>query len=477
MNASKQFVIPTNSTFFVSLVTFLCISVNAAPMKVENTYRSFCQTCHGATLQGGMGSSLVDSALVKQKDVSSLFRIIKEGVRGKGMPAWGPSLDDGQIHALIAYISEKAQELEEVKGGDHSLSEVRSAAGHSFSLHQIAEVSGELWAMTFLPDGRLLANIKSSGLKVLDGERASAVEGLPKAETSGQAGYFDVQLDPDYNKNGLIYISYAEPSREGSMTRVDRGTLSKKGKHYQWKHDKAIFALDHSQHINTHHHYGARVSFKEGFMYVTVGDRGRRPRAQDLDVANGKVHRVKLDATIPSDNPFTKQAKAVKSIWSYGHRNPQGMSVHPQTGELWVAEHGPRGGDEINRVQKGLNYGWPVITFGINYNGTPITDKTEQSGMEQPVHYWVPSIAVSAIEFYTGDKFARWKHQLLVGSLGREELRLLNIQGDKVVSDELVLKGLGRIREVGNTPDGFPFVSLLEKGGNRTKVYRLQPAK
>ncbi len=348
-----------------------------------------------------------------------------------------------------------------------------SAAGHDFTLQKVAEVSGELWSMAFLPDGKIIATQKRAGLLLIEGGKSGQlIIGLPKAVTEGQAGYFDVKLDPNYSKNKLIYIAYSAASSNGFMTKVDRGRLDG----LKWVHSKTVFSAPESFHIKTHHHFGGRIAFAQDAIFLSVGDRGQRPHAQNLNLPNGKIHRLNMNGGVPKDNPFMAKPNKHTSIWSYGHRNPQGMAVHPVTDDLWVAEHGPKGGDEINLIEKGKNYGWPIITYGTNYDGTSMTKITQKEGMEQPKHYWVPSIAVSGIEFYTGQKFSKWNNQLLVGSLAKQELRLLKIKGDVVVEDSLLLKGLGRIRDVVDGPDGYPYFTVLGRNGKSTLVYRLSPA-
>jgi glucose/arabinose dehydrogenase len=218
-------------------------------------------------------------------------------------------------------------------------------------------------------------------------------------------------------------------------------------------------------------HFGGRIAFdKQGYLFFTIGERGTGANAQNLAVPMGKVHRIFDDGRVPEDNPFVKDGTAFKTIWSYGHRNPQGLAVHPVTGQVFDAEHGPRGGDELNLVEKGKNYGWPVITYGMNYDGTSMTDITAKEGMEQPLTYWVPSLAVCGINFYTGDKFPKWKNQLFLASLAAEELRRIDVRDGKVVGQEILFKNLGRIRHVITGPDGALYVSLP------TRIARISPA-
>ena len=211
---------------------------------------------------------------------------------------------------------------------------------------------------------------------------------------------------------------------------------------------------------------------RKGHLFFSVGDRAHPGDEQDLSHPNGKVYRVYDDGRIPKDNPFVNRPGALPSIWTYGHRNPQGLAFSPVTGELWEAEHGPRGGDELNILHPGHNYGWPVITYGMNYDGTPITDHTAQEGMDQPITYWVPSIAASPIAFYTGNRFPQWKNNLFVGSLAAQELRRLVIEGHAVTHQEILFKGIGRVRDVVNAPDGYLYIVLNQPN----RIERLAPA-
>ncbi len=240
------------------------------------------------------------------------------------------------------------------------------------------------------------------------------------------------------------------------MTAVVRGRI-RDGK---WTEEQKLYSAPKELHTSTRAHFGSRFVFQDGYLFFGIGDRGRMGQAQDLDRPNGKIHRIHDDGRVPADNPFVNTPGALPTIWAYGARNPQGLALHPLTGELWETEHGPRGGDEVNLILPGRNYGWPTITHGINYNGKPITDKTAMPGMEQPAHYWVPSIAVCGIDFYQGDKFPKWQNNLLVTGLASQQLHRLVIEDGKVVRDEVILKGQGRLRDVNTGPDGLVYLAL-----------------
>jgi len=341
----------------------------------------------------------------------------------------------------------------------------------SFKITTITKGLEHPWGMAFLPNGDMLVTERSGRLRLIqDGKlEQKAIAGLPSIQANGQGGLLDVILHPDYLKNGWIYFSYAEPGEKGMGTAVSRARL----KDLQLLDVEKIFSMNIKN--GGGRHFGSRLLFDEkGYLYITIGDRGEQDRAQLLNDHAGSVIRLHDDGRLPKDNPFVKQPGVKAEIYSYGHRNPQGMSLHPQTGEVWIHEHGPQGGDELNRIQPGKNYGWPVITFGVNYFfGTKIGEGTHKEGMEQPLYHWVPSIAPSGMAFYTGDKFPEWKNNLFIGSLKFQLLVRLELQGGKVVKEERLLEGkLGRIRDVRTGPDGFLYL-LTDK--NNGAVVRLEP--
>jgi glucose/arabinose dehydrogenase len=296
-----------------------------------------------------------------------------------------------------------------------------------------------------------------------DGTLGEPIRNTPAVLDVGQGGLMDVAIDPQYAENGWVYLSYTH-GREGSserrtptMTRIVRGKIVDDA----WTDEQVLFEAKPDHYRNAGVHFGCRIVFdKAGRLYFAIGDRGAQDQAQDLTRPNGKVHRINRDGSIPSDNPFVEKDGAYASIFSYGHRNPQGMVIDPRTDTLWATEHGPRGGDELNRVEIGRNYGWPVITFGINYNGTKITDLTEKEGMEQPVRQWTPSIAACGLDLYRGSLFPKWENQLLAGALAFREVRRLKIENDQVVDEEIIVKNLGRVRDVVVGPDGAIYLAL-----------------
>ncbi|MEC8883998.1 MAG: PQQ-dependent sugar dehydrogenase [Bacteroidota bacterium] len=315
------------------------------------------------------------------------------------------------------------------------------------------------WGMAFLPDGSLLITEKSGELiHFINGEKIT-IAGVPEVYNRGQGGLLDIQLSPNYESDGFIYFTYSstEGEAKGGNTALMRAQLSGNSFINQEVLYKATPNTTKGQH------WGSRIVFDDaGHVFFTAGERGERDiNPQDITRDNGKVYRLNLDGSIPTDNPFVGTENAKEAIWSYGHRNPQGMIINPETNEIWVHEHGPRGGDEINVIKKGANYGWPVITYGINYSGTDITDITKKEGMEQPLYYWVPSIAPSGMAMVTSDAYPELKGNLLVGSLKFVYLEALYLdENNSVMKRERLLDGIGRVRNVIQGPDGFVYVGV-----------------
>ncbi len=352
--------------------------------------------------------------------------------------------------------------------GCASAEEVVESEEHVFRVETFASGFGVPWGLAFLPDGRLLVTEQEGLLRMVeqDGSVSEPIEGVPAVVSRGQGGLMDVALHPRFAEQGWIYLSYSDPlpGPEGALlgyTAIARARLGER----RLADVEIVYRIPERFYTRHAHHYGSRILFDHaGFLYFAIGDRGQRPLAQSVEWPNGKIHRLRDDGAVPADNPFAGKQDAVESIWSYGHRNPQGLAMHPITGELWAAEHGPKGGDELNHIRRGLNYGWPAITFGINYDGTPITDATHAEGMEQPETYWVPSIAVCGIDFYTGDRFARWRHDLLVTSLRFNRLHRLRLKGREVVHEEIVYQGESRVRDVQTGPDGAVYLAVEGPG-------------
>jgi glucose/arabinose dehydrogenase len=446
--------------------------------EVRDLYDTNCSACHGADLAGGSGASLIDDEWIHGSDDAAVAVSIRNGIPDTEMVAWSSVLSEKQIRSMVIFLREmkmksgQAQLLAGLEG------DVVSAAGHSYRLEELGRGDGILWSIAFLPDGAMLVTQRDGVLwQFKDGERTE-IGGIPEVWQRGQGGLLEVAPHPDYEDNGWIYLSYSEHTgaqedgKDAGMTRIVRGKIVDG----RWRDQETLFEVDEIHHTSSGAHYGSRFVFDAGYLFFGIGDRGRMERAQELGRPNGKIYRIHDDGRVPEDNPFIDVEGALPEIWSYGQRNPQGLDMDPFTGLLWESEHGPRGGDEINLIEKGKNYGWPVITYGMNYNGTPITDETHREGMEQPQWYWTPSIAVAGIDFYEGDAFPDWTGKLLVGGMASEELHLLTIDAGKVIADDIILKGRGRVRDVASGPEGYIYLLLTDGSPRVGRVVRLVPA-
>ncbi|MBP2832373.1 PQQ-dependent sugar dehydrogenase [Aquimarina sp. U1-2] len=317
------------------------------------------------------------------------------------------------------------------------------------------------WGMAWLPDGSMLITEKSGALIHFKNGNKKSIGNVPEVYVRNQGGLLDIELHPQYEKNGWIYITYSskDGAEKGGNTALIRAKLA---------NDQLIdieTLYKGTPNTTKGHHFGSRIEFdNEGYVYFCIGDRGNRDvNPQDVTKDGGKIYRLHDDGSIPKDNPFIQTENAKKAIYSYGHRNPQGMALHPN-GTIWVHEHGPRGGDEINPIQKGINYGWPVITYGINYSGTQITALTKKEGMQQPLYYWIPSIAPSGMDFVTSDIYPDWKNDIVIGSLKFQYLELVELTDQKVSGRKKLLEDIGRVRNVRQGPDGFIYVAVENKG-------------
>jgi len=355
--------------------------------------------------------------------------------------------------------------------------QVYRAAGHDYRIVTVADGLVSPWSMAFLPGGDMLVTERPGRLRIIrDGVLLpEAVPGVPDVLARGQGGLFDVVLHPDFASNRLIYLSFAKPVGDGSTTAVVRG---------RFENDRFTDVEEIFEAVSRGNgHYGGRLAFDaDGYLFITVGERQVASRgdleahpAQDISNHHGTVNRLFDDGRVPPDNPFVGRADARPEIWSYGHRNPQSLAIHPETGDIWVAEHGPQGGDEVNLIRPGLNYGWPVVGFGMNYgSGSAIHEGTRREGMEPPVHVWVPSIAACGMMIYTGDRFPEWRGSIFVGGLGGQQLARLEMDGQRVIREETLVQRMGRVRDVRQGPDGYIYVALESRGGT-SPVVRLEP--
>jgi glucose/arabinose dehydrogenase len=359
-------------------------------------------------------------------------------------------------------------------GGVCSISHAQvfpSAAGN-LNAETFARGLDHPWSIAFLPDGRLLVTERPGRMRIVgkDGKLSPALAGIPRVFASGQGGLLDVALDRAYADNQTLYFCYAEPAQGGARTAVARARMLDETSP---RLDAASVIFRQEGPLSTSNHFGCRiVQAPDDNLFVTLGEHFvYRDQAQNLSNHLGKIIRIRPDGSAPSDNPFIAQTGARPEIWSYGHRNPQGLAFHPSTGKLWEHEHGPRGGDEINIIEKGKNYGWPVIGYGVDYSGARIHESTHKPGMEQPLWHWTPSIAPSGMAFYTGDVFTGWRGNLFVGALAGEMLVRLELSGEKVTREERLMQQLHeRIRDVRQGPDGALWLATDSSSGPILRV-------
>lgn len=445
-----------------------------APRDVARVYQEACAACHGARLEGGKARSLLDDVWVFGGDDAALAATIRDGRPAAGMPPFGALLDAPAIRAMVYYLHETRATLRAGRwpGTSPPDASVRRSEKHAYRIEIVADGLNTPWGMAFRPDGRLLVSERPGTVRVLELRKplTPPVGGTPAVWARQDGGLLDIAIHPDYPANGWVYLAYCEPGRPPtSTTKIVRGKI----RDGRWVEQQTIYQAPPALYVADNTHFGARVLFdRAGHLYFSIGDRGTMSDAQRLSSPNGKIHRVHDDGRVPADNPFVTTPGAVGQIWSLGNRNPQGLAWHPVTGELWSTEHGPRGGDELNVIEKGKNYGWPAVTFGINYDGTPITDRTAAPGLESPVTYWTPSAAPSGIAFYTGTRFPGWTNDLFVAMLAEHELRRLVVRGRTVTHQETIFKGFGRVRHVVTGPDGLLYVALNDPG----RIVRLVPA-
>ena len=323
------------------------------------------------------------------------------------------------------------------------------------------------WGMAFLPDTSMLVTDLSGDLfRVYRDGRKNLIEGTPDVYFRGQGGLMDVEISPNYSENNYVYLSYSQPVRKKAFTAIARAKLIKD----QLKDLEIIYSAEQRHYSKKTVHFGSRFAIKDDYLFFSIGDRGERDEAQDVHKPNGKIHRLHLDGSIPNDNPFKSKNGETNSIWCYGNRNPQGLTFS-NDGTLWELEHGPRGGDELNIIERGLNYGWPKITYGINYIGTKISNHTHLEGMEQPIWHWTPSIAVCGMKIYENDLIPNWNGDILVTSLKYEFLERVKIENGEKIGSEKIYDAGSRVRDVEVGPEGFIYVALENPG----RIVKIKP--
>ncbi|MBX2811077.1 MAG: PQQ-dependent sugar dehydrogenase [Myxococcales bacterium] len=467
-----QFGRPTIFAVAIGLVGTAAVSVYAEEAD-EAKYQSNCAPCHGPQMQGtGLGPPLSTATYRYGGRRHDIERVITNGIVSRGMPSFAKTLSAEDIQAIAALLpARQTSESEEAEDAEPPKERVFDAVpGAVDTLDYVLQAEVFVdglktpWAITFMDKQTALVTERSGNLRLIT---SGTLDERPIKGTSevwvkdspwNQGGLLDVSLDPDYANNGWIYLAYSHAlptsaSNEAlkAMLRVVRGRI----RDHTWTDQQVVYEADHASYQPNWWHYGGRTVFDDkGRLYLSVGDRGQKERAQDLAQPNGKIHRVEPNGRTPSDNPFRRKKDALPSVFSYGHRNPQGLAIEPKTGQVWATEHGPRGGDELNILREGANYGWPVNSYGINYDGTILTPEVRSPGLVQPIYYWRPSIGVSGLIFYEGDEFPMWRGKLLVTGLASRQLRLLTLDGDRVLHEETIFRAEGRPYEPVVGPDG-----------------------
>jgi aldose sugar dehydrogenase len=338
----------------------------------------------------------------------------------------------------------------------------------TFRVDTISATLSNPWGIAFLPDGRILVTERSGEILIIkdDQLQGEKIQNVPQVYANGQGGLLDITVHPDYESNGWIYLTYAKPIGNAGATTLARTKLDGNA----FTSFEELFTAEPA--VSSGAHFGSRIAFDgQGYVFISSGERGTKENAQNLGNHLGKIIRLHEDGKVPTDNPFVSTTGAKPEIWSYGHRNPQGLVYDNETGTLWEHEHGPKGGDELNIIVKGKNYGWPAITYGIDYDGTPISDKTSMEGMEQPVTYWVPSIAPCGMAIVTKDKFSQWKNNLLVGALAHQHVARVVIEDGKYKEQQRLLDGVARVRAIAESPSGDLYVAT-EGPGMLLKITR-----
>ncbi|NMC39127.1 MAG: PQQ-dependent sugar dehydrogenase [Bacteroidales bacterium] len=441
--------------------------LSSVQRSAEMNYQAFCAGCHGANLEKFAAKKWMD-----EEGSASAANSIRNGIENIGMPSFRKTFTDVEIEELAAYVkkgipADKSKLQPSVTPGGVIQSEAQR-----FVVDTVITGLQVPWGLAFLPNGDMLISERAGTMHIYSNGKLSApLEGVPPVMATGQGGLLDIALHPDYKNNGWIYFSYSSVTTRDNKTVGNTAIMRARLKGNRLIDQQVIYTGTPLTERN--YHFGSKIAFdNKGHIFFANGDRGQHfDFPQKLDNTNGKVHRLNDDGTVPSDNPFVKTAGAIPSIYSYGHRNPQGTCIHPETGELWISEHGPKGGDELNLVKPGLNYGWPVICYGINYDGTVLTPITEKEGMEQPIYYWIPSIGPCGMTFVTGNRYKNWHNNIMIGSLSFKYLERVVIKDHAVMHREKLLDGIGRVRNVVMSPDGLIYVAIENPG----KIVRLIP--
>jgi aldose sugar dehydrogenase len=440
---------------------------------VAGLYSDNCAKCHGASGEGGGAGTktLLTREKYDMKNDRPFFMAIKNGVPDMGMEAYGETMSEPEIWGLVVHIRElQYRHLRGVESNRKTVGGPWKSKHHDYKIEDVVASGLDTpWSIDWLPDGRMLVNNRSGKMVVVEnGKVTREIIDIPRSIEQGQGGLMEVAVHP---KNGWVYLTYTEPGGSGGLTKVVRGRISGN----MWMDQQTIWQADQKYYNRAGVHFGSKVAFDgKGHVFFSVGERGSNMGAQSLETPYGKVMRVMEDGKIPSDNPYVNTSGAEKATWTYGHRNQQGLAFDSE-GNLWDTEHGPRGGDEFNLIQKGANYGWPLAVWSINYNGAPFRTPwaTEGKTVVQPVFRWLPSTGASGLDLMDGKAFPNWNGDLFAGGLAGNNLDRLRVKDGKLVEHEEILWGMGRIRDIKAGPDGFLYIAL----NGPDKIVRLVPAK
>ncbi|QOI99328.1 MAG: PQQ-dependent sugar dehydrogenase [Phycisphaeraceae bacterium] len=482
------------SMVFGGLLGVAWVAASASGQGAAQLWANNCASCHAADGRGGGAGtrSLLTQELMDQKYDRLFFDAIKKGVPDMGMAAFGETLKDEQIWSLVVHIRElQAKDLRRKAGSPKATAGVYRSQHHEFTIETVIDKGLRTpWCIAFVSgygtppvEGMLITN-RTGPVSLWRNGALVDIQGIPDSVDNGQGGMMDVTTHPKYAENGWVYLAFAAPHpterRRGTMTKVVRGRLKAEGGTVRWVDSQTIFDAKPEHYLATGLHFGVKLAFDPkdpSIVFFGIGERGRMEMAQDLTRPNGKIHRVHDDGRIPADNPFVNTDGAYPSIWSYGHRNPQGL-VFDLEGNLWDTEHGPRGGDELNLIRKGRDYGWPTVSFGINYNDAPFRqpwpDAVGKSGaIEMPVYRWLPSIGACGLGCYDGTAFPAWRGDLFAGGLSGNNVDRLRVKNGTLVEREEIIHGMGRVRDVRTGPDGALYVTLNDPD----RLIRLVPPK
>jgi glucose/arabinose dehydrogenase len=467
-------------------LTFLTTACSppASSQNVNQIFKQNCASCHGMELEGGSAASLLDDEWAGGSSDRDLYDAVWNGMKDLGMPAYQGGLTEPEAWATVVYIREKRYAKQrELEGNAKPNNGVYSTQYHDYRVETVIPGAPNFdrpWAIDFLPDGTPLVTERAGTLYLIRDGKLRPIDSTPDVWAKGQGGLLEVAVAPGDSGDGSpwVYLAYSvntQRNRGEGNTAIARGRVDTN--QLKWIDHEVIYRPDSKHDGGSGVHFGSRIVFDPDgeHLYFVVGERGVQQPAQSLKSPVGKVHRTKLDGSVPEGNPFPDSDQP--TTWTLGHRNPQGLSMHPETGEMYAVEHGPRGGDEINRLEPGRNFGWPTVAYSINYNGQPfgeIAPFHEEAGFDEPVYYWLPSIAICGTAFYTGEQFPQWQNDLFVAALAKQEIHRVRFDesGDQVIEDEVLLRGIGRVRDVATGPDGALWVAVERPG----RILKLVPA-